>query len=96
MPERPRTACSKGWMRDRLQRWRRPPEEPFPGERRIPSLPADASWEERYRAAVEAENRIIAETPGRWYVIRALLPLVLLAGILLYGVVTWVTGLLSG
>jgi len=49
----------------------------------------------RHLVSGGGENRIIAETPGRWYVIRALLPLVLLAGILLYGVVTWVTGLLS-
>jgi hypothetical protein len=53
----------------RLRRYVFPPDPPYPVERRQPSLPPDAGWEERYEAAVEAENRFLdgsalAPVPG--------------------------------
>jgi hypothetical protein len=62
-----------------------PPEPPYPDERRQPSLPPDASWQERYEAAVEAENRFLEQDPDRrWHLFRAWFPLAVV-GVVLVG-----------
>jgi hypothetical protein len=69
----------------RLVRTVLPPEPPYPDERRQPSPPPDASWQERYEAAVEAENRFLDQDPyRRSHMFRTWFPLAVV-GIVLVG-----------
>jgi hypothetical protein len=83
----------KDRLRRRLKRLAFPPEPPYPEERRKPSSPPDASWTERYEAAVEAENRFLDEDPdGNWHMFRAIFPLAVVGVVL----VAWLISVLSG
>jgi hypothetical protein len=67
----------------RLVRTVLPPEPPYPDERRQPSPPPDASWQERYEVAVEAENRFLDQVPyRRLHMFRAWFPLAVVAVVL--------------
>jgi hypothetical protein len=69
----------------RLVRTVLPPEPPYPDERRQPSPPPDTSWQERFEAAVEAENRFLDQDPyRRSHMFRAWFPLAVV-GVVLVG-----------
>jgi hypothetical protein len=77
----------------RLKRAALPPDPPYPDERHRPSLLPDASWKERYEAAVEAENRFLDQDPDRhWHRFRALFPLAVVGVVLVFFLIDRLVG----